>query len=187
MMRKFKITTFQACYTVITLLGITLICSWITSSHRPLLWEIVDSNDRFVVVSLIDGHIALHWDYFTDPGNDDPQSFSKHVENGKKITRRLMYDKRSGLHFTFFQPQTKSQLRSYSHRTREIGFDIWLPILLFVAIPMWFVIRYAFGPLRRKYRRRKGLCEQCTYNLTGNTSGTCPECGSEVKNTKKRL
>ena len=33
---------------------------------------------------------------------------------------------------------------------------------------------------RREKRRVKGLCEHCGYNLTGNTSGTCPECGTPV-------
>jgi hypothetical protein len=28
--------------------------------------------------------------------------------------------------------------------------------------------------------RRKGLCECCEYNLTGNVSGICPECGTPI-------
>ncbi len=28
---------------------------------------------------------------------------------------------------------------------------------------------------------RQGECQQCGYNLTGNTSGTCPECGTKVE------
>jgi hypothetical protein len=34
-----------------------------------------------------------------------------------------------------------------------------------------------FWPLRR---RRHGHCKACDYNLTGNESGRCPECGSPV-------
>lgn len=30
---------------------------------------------------------------------------------------------------------------------------------------------------RRWRRRRRGLCVKCGYNLTGNKSGRCPECG----------
>ena len=30
----------------------------------------------------------------------------------------------------------------------------------------------------RGYRLRHGLCLACGYDLTGNVSGTCPECGS---------
>ncbi len=32
----------------------------------------------------------------------------------------------------------------------------------------------------RRDRRAKGLCPRCTYNLTGNASGVCPECGEVV-------
>lgn len=33
--------------------------------------------------------------------------------------------------------------------------------------------------LRRWRRRRRGLCRRCGYNLEGNVSGLCPECGTE--------
>ena len=39
---------------------------------------------------------------------------------------------------------------------------------------------------RRAGRRRKGLCTECGYDLTGNVSGKCPECGVHV-NPKARL
>ena len=34
-------------------------------------------------------------------------------------------------------------------------------------------------PLRKR-RRRRGLCTECGYDLTGNASGKCPECGVPV-------
>ena len=34
---------------------------------------------------------------------------------------------------------------------------------------------------RKELRRERGLCPHCRYDLTGNVSGVCPECGSEVK------
>ena len=30
-------------------------------------------------------------------------------------------------------------------------------------------------------QRKKGLCLKCGYNLTGNVSGVCPECGEKVE------
>ena len=33
---------------------------------------------------------------------------------------------------------------------------------------------------RRAWRRRRGLCPRCGYDLTGNTSGACPECGTAL-------
>jgi hypothetical protein len=29
-------------------------------------------------------------------------------------------------------------------------------------------------------RRKMGLCAHCGYNLTGNVSGVCPECGGAI-------
>ena len=51
---------------------------------------------------------------------------------------------------------------------------LWVPFVLFAAYPTIAFIR---GPLRRWRRRRKGLCIRCGYNLEGNVSGVCPECG----------
>ncbi len=52
-------------------------------------------------------------------------------------------------------------------------FPLWLPFLI-VAIPM--IIMWGFVP---KFPR--GHCRRCGYDLTGNTSGVCPECGVEVQ------
>jgi len=44
------------------------------------------------------------------------------------------------------------------------------------AFPAW---RLARAPARRRRRRlAQGLCPACGYNLTGNVSGKCPECGA---------
>lgn len=50
----------------------------------------------------------------------------------------------------------------------------WLPasVLAFVGL---FVSR------RFVRRERMGLCQQCSYDLTGNVSGKCPECGTVIK------
>ena len=49
---------------------------------------------------------------------------------------------------------------------------LWFPVLL-VAVPTamcWWRDRRRFPP---------GHCRRCGYNLTGNVSGRCPECGTE--------
>ena len=51
----------------------------------------------------------------------------------------------------------------------------------FAAYPTIALIR---GPLRRWRRRRKGLCIRCGYNLEGNVSGVCSECGEAVERTE---
>ena len=46
------------------------------------------------------------------------------------------------------------------------------------------------GVLRWRKRRRRvaaGLCASCGYDLTGNTSGVCPECGMVVASHAKAI
>ena len=40
-------------------------------------------------------------------------------------------------------------------------------------------------PIKRLLRRPKGGCHACGYNLTGNTSGVCPECGTPAPQPKR--
>ena len=56
----------------------------------------------------------------------------------------------------------------------------WLLALLLMTYPACDFIR---GPLRRRRRRRRGFCLKCGYDLTGNESGVCPECGAGTKRT----
>jgi hypothetical protein len=60
---------------------------------------------------------------------------------------------------------------------------------LIVEIPMWFpcvlfsiypALASIAGLLRCRRRRRRNLCTGCGYNLTGNVSGRCPECGTAI-------
>lgn len=51
----------------------------------------------------------------------------------------------------------------------------WLVIVGAGAYPIFAFIR---GPFRRYRRRRRGLCETGGYNLTGNSTGVCPESGT---------
>jgi len=54
-----------------------------------------------------------------------------------------------------------------------------------VRVPFWaYVLAFSILPLlwiRKRRRRRVGHeCPVCSYNLTANTSGVCPECGTPV-------
>ncbi|MBI1825941.1 MAG: hypothetical protein HY287_12605 [Planctomycetes bacterium] len=59
----------------------------------------------------------------------------------------------------------------------EVGIHLLIVAFLFGLYP---AIAFLRGPLRRWQRRQRGLCVQCAYNLTGNVSGTCPECGRAI-------
>ena len=55
--------------------------------------------------------------------------------------------------------------------TGVVDVPIWMPFLMF-ALPtafLWHRDRRSFPP---------GACQRCGYDLTGNVSGRCPECGA---------
>lgn len=62
-------------------------------------------------------------------------------------------------------------------RAWDLEIGLWAPAVLFLTYP---AIAFACGPVRRWRRRRKGCCVKCGYNLTGNVTGVCSECGEAV-------
>jgi hypothetical protein len=58
-----------------------------------------------------------------------------------------------------------------------VEFPWWCPALIFAIAPILAI--------RRGYRRFKrdaaNCCQNCGYDLTGNVSGVCPECGMKVE------
>ena len=53
-------------------------------------------------------------------------------------------------------------------------FPFWVVSLSLAGLGMMPIAR---GPALRWWRRRRGRCLFCGYDLTGNRSGRCPECG----------
>ncbi len=64
-----------------------------------------------------------------------------------------------------------------NYKERGITVPLSAMCILFAAYPTIAFIR---GPLRRYRRRKRGLCETCGYDLRGNESGVCSECGQEI-------
>ena len=49
------------------------------------------------------------------------------------------------------------------------------------AVMAWIYLVEIRGAIRNWWRRRAGRCLHCGYDLTGNVSGICPECGTPVQ------
>ena len=87
---------------------------------------------------------------------------------------------RPGLHFFdtagghgFYLPKASEVCKTAStyHVPLTIYFcPLWLPFLL-VLIPTGYLL------WRDRRRIPLGHCQKCGYDLTGNESGKCPECG----------
>ena len=74
----------------------------------------------------------------------------------------------------------------------EPGRRIWLPVLSSgyggpsIAVPFWLPLIILGCPTaylwwRNTKRPPKHCCQHCGYNLTGNVSGKCPECGQRIE------
>ncbi len=70
--------------------------------------------------------------------------------------------------------------------TRAYRVSLAIPFLACLAYPATRLALWLAGRSDRRYMSRyaSGLCVNCGYNLTGNTSGVCPECGTPVPGHK---
>jgi hypothetical protein len=63
--------------------------------------------------------------------------------------------------------------------TAWVAHSFWLPLwslmLPFLIYPVAALIT---GPIRRRRRRKRGLCVTCAYDLRGLPEPRCPECGT---------
>ncbi len=70
-----------------------------------------------------------------------------------------------------------------SHRSSST-WRMWLfvfPLHVFLIILLPIVLYPYLLFVKKRHRRKHGLCMKCAYDLTDNESGTCPECGTEIK------
>ena len=76
------------------------------------------------------------------------------------------------------------------------GWQTWWPSLgqthgqatkiINAHLPMWLVLLTVASPTAYLFRRDRrpppGHCQKCGYDLKGNVSGVCPECGKAISN-----
>lgn len=64
--------------------------------------------------------------------------------------------------------------RGHTVRYWCVGAPYWSLALVSAGLPL----RWTWARIRRRHRRSANQCARCGYNLTGNLSGVCPECGT---------
>jgi hypothetical protein len=116
---------------------------------------------------------------FHQPPGIDPGVISERLFPG--VYWRFTNGGRSGKPQTITMPtpsgpRTVTAFPNFTPR-RDIRVAHWVVALLFALLP-------GAALFRRLIRRRPGpgMCVNCGYNLTGNVSGVCPECGKPISN-----
>jgi hypothetical protein len=61
-----------------------------------------------------------------------------------------------------------------SWRWAAVTTPLWVIVALLLVHP---AVAFVLGPVRRRYRYQRNQCIRCGYDLKGNVSGRCPECG----------
>jgi hypothetical protein len=65
-------------------------------------------------------------------------------------------------------------------------FDVRVGFFAFALLAILYpTLLVASGKIRQLVRHWRGACLNCGYDLTGNESGTCPECGIRIETEPK--
>ena len=165
----------KAIIVVLTLGAVSVTAISLLSYSAPIHYEKFWLTDKDNVLFRCDaGHIKLLWIQADEGGR------SLHIDDRRLYlnpNRMVILDRIEPRYIPRVRWRTKLPTQPSSCRRTQIQVWAWLVVAGFAAYPTISFIR---GPLRRWRRRRKGLCVKCRYDLTGNESGVCPECGDAI-------
>ena len=141
----------KAIIVVLTLGAGTVAIETGRSSNEPVLHEVVPN----LLIQFFKSETAV-----LGLVDADPQAANVQMSwLGFGLQRRRMSD---------------SETNAYAHTAYVVLFPSLIGVGVLAAYPTTAFNR---GPFRRWRRHRKGLCIRCGYDLAGNVSSVCPECG----------
>lgn len=73
----------------------------------------------------------------------------------------------------------RSEVGQAHWQVKSPGVVISIPYLV-IPLAAWPIVTLVSRFRIKLLRQKKGQCVSCGYDLTGNTSGVCPECGARV-------
>jgi hypothetical protein len=130
--------------------------TWKDKGHREILWFDV-------------GLIDYQYDDWGGAWEGDPGwEFRKYPSNWFNFNWRTL-----GFRYedTSFPPGVGRHL--------HLGIPYWPVLLATSFIPIRLTKKYAHHLTKKHRRRRRGLCENCGYDLRASTD-RCPECGAPI-------
>lgn len=75
----------------------------------------------------------------------------------------------------------------YFHTTNYNGRGFAILLGIIFGLPVFFIVmwRKKRREARVEFRRKNGICVNCGYDLRGNTTGICPECGQPIEELQR--
>jgi hypothetical protein len=152
--------------------------------RRPRLRRILKWAGTAVCLLLI-GLFALSMRYQVDWKNPDASVhlafWAGHVILDSSATARPLMS-RPGWHFGRISGPLRD-LAAVPFRPPSV---YWSAGRIRLECPLWIPLVLAAAPTvilwrRDRHRPPPGHCQKCGYNLTGNVSGRCPECGMKTE------
>lgn len=107
-------------------------------------------------------------------------TYAKYLE-GSRLPRQRQRWRGPGWLFVSTVGWNEPMGRPFRGLTLVVSWTI--PVAMSALLATYPTIAVIRGPLRRRrqtLRRRKGLCVTCGYDLTGNVTGICSECGRTI-------
>jgi hypothetical protein len=155
-------------------LFITVLVMWMTTRHLSYRWTFHWHGVHYAPVTNrgigFDNLPELH-----DHVRIRDEKTLKLVKDFRNLPPTTPFDQRnSEKTHVISQLQVIKQQQSPA-RIRYI-IPYWAAAAVLLICPSIWSARF----LRQRSRLAENQCRACGYNLTGNTSGTCPECGTPV-------
>jgi hypothetical protein len=108
--------------------------------------------------------------YARDRDVEDPPGLVARAATSVKTVRRSLTTLLAGLATVRGVHGFFAHVSMAPDREMVLRFPLWFFVLSAIAVTTWLIWRGA-------RRTPPGHCKICGYNLTGNLSGICPECG----------
>ena len=160
----------QKCIGVAASAGLIVMCVvWIAAARV--------SDDADSPRALTIGHASENWGLLLAIVHSSGVVWSRHYPENPTSNEGLYYKAshvRETQHFSFARLRPRVVADRYS---TIFEFHLLLPLLVFGVIVFYCLVVPA---MKRAYRRRRGKCVKCAYDLRGAEHEACPECGAAI-------
>ncbi|MFQ5462525.1 MAG: hypothetical protein ACE5E5_07855 [Phycisphaerae bacterium] len=164
----------------LALAAISVAIIGLVSYAFPVLIPVTLSNRHHAYCSFSDGLVRLYHYQSNEPMEMEISTDSRRIsfrrQSDKAVYQRVQH---AGPDRISHHAIVSTRLRSSPFNSNTVvkltgvRTTVVLPVVLLLVYPVLAVLQ---DSLRRR-RQRPGICVYCQYDMTGNTTGVCPECG----------